>query len=104
MKKQAQQIIEKTIEMNKSSSDKSREKRYARISAARDMIIAPRIFSNVAEAQIGSTSSVAVYTISIYPSGKYHCTCQGFQRDAAHRQQRPCLHASAFASWIARAS
>ncbi len=75
--------------------------RTAELIATMEKVVAPTQDGRYAQGQFVGTPTeetpFVLYTTTIYPSGRYHCQCNGFKRDGALRQGRPCKHATALA-------
>ena len=108
------QIVQKGFETgtNQNSTQAEREARTQSLLETQEKMIAPHFMGYTengmayqAQAQFQGTPTkeqkFVVHTTTIYPSGRYHCTCGAFKRGAAHRQKRPCRHATALsrAGW-----
>ena len=90
-----------TTSTKRTDSEEKKEARKAELIATMEKVIAPTQDRRYAEAQFTGTPSkeepFKVYLTKIFPSGRYHCQCNAFKRDGAHRQTRPCKHATALA-------
>jgi hypothetical protein len=85
----------------RTDSEEKKAARRAELIATMEKVVAPEQDGRYAQAQFTGTPTAdkpfAIYTTTIYPSGRYHCECGAFKRDGALRQGRPCKHATALA-------
>lgn len=91
--------------LKKGSKPEAVEARKAELNRYVDGAIAPEVNGRYATASFEGSErdgQVPVYVTTIFPSGRYHCECPAFQRDGAHRQNRPCKHATALSkvAWM----
>ena len=86
---------------SKKSSEKQKEKRTEMLRSTMEHSFQVKVDNMYAEGSFIGTPKDGelppIYTTKIFPSGLYHCECAAFKRTGAHRQGRPCKHATALA-------